>query len=275
MGVNKLQVNSIPFYLSSQGQRSAMRTQRVTISQLEKVSYKSSFTSRNDSVEWKGGSWHRYSPSHVLLGLGYSYWGVKQKHAQTLGCLCDSGAENTEELRRKAGGRSLPRQAEVANGKARRRSGKERTLPWWLFHYDAMRGGRRDTRNTTDILGGTILHRPDCSMHCMLFSNPRPPPCPPQVVTHFQIPQKKTTGNDWKAEADEEAGFGHKSDCRKPPSVCSLGEKRVVQQWPEQPGGTGLWSLTPRRRLSGCVENASNWNVIKQVPHSWIPSWRR
>ena len=51
MGVNKLQVNSTPSYLSSQGQRSAMRTQQVTISQLEKVSYKSSFTSRNDSVE--------------------------------------------------------------------------------------------------------------------------------------------------------------------------------------------------------------------------------
>lgn len=46
-----------------------------------------------------------------------------------------------------------------------------------------------------------------------------PPPQHLYILTHLQTAQMKTSGNEWKAEADEEASCAYKPDCRKLLSV--------------------------------------------------------
>lgn len=104
MSTNKLKVNSITSHtqmnlnLSSQGQRSAMKNRRSSISQLGKLTCKkSSLTSAKGTTRMK-----RQLASLLLLLDTFclvwaaAIWGVNQTHTQAFRCLYDSNAGNQE-----------------------------------------------------------------------------------------------------------------------------------------------------------------------------------
>lgn len=174
MSTNKLKVNSITSHtqmnlnLSSQGQRSVMKNRRSSISQLGKLTCKSSLTSAKGTTRMK-----RQLASLLLLLDTFclvwaaAIWGVNQTHTQAFRCLYDSNAGNQE----------LKSQEEK-----QQKNYSVTTWRWQMSRWagnlgrkvilftGTQWGGRRETRDTNDILGRTILHRLDCSMHCTLFS---------------------------------------------------------------------------------------------------------
>lgn len=179
MSMNKLKVNSITSYtqvnlnLSSQRQRPAMKNRWSSISQLGKLTCKSSLTSANGTTRMK-----RQLASLLLLLDTFclvwvaAIWGVNQKHTQAFRCLYDSDAGNQE----------LKSQEEKQQKNYSVTTWKWQMSRWAgnlgrrvILFTGTQWGGRRETRDTNDILGRTILHRLDCSMHCMLFSIPGPP----------------------------------------------------------------------------------------------------
>lgn len=81
-----------------------------------------------------------------------------------------------------------------------------------FVHRDSMRG-RRETSDTNDILGRTTLHRPDGSMHCLLFIIPGPTPTSSGTFPNAPNEnEQKTTVESW---ADKEETFVYKPDFRK------------------------------------------------------------
>lgn len=103
MSTNKLKVNSITSHtpmnlnLSSQGQRSAMKTRQSSTSQLGKLTCKSSLTSAKGTTRMK-----RQLASLLLLLDTFclvwaaAIWGVNQTHTQAFRCLYDSNPGNQE-----------------------------------------------------------------------------------------------------------------------------------------------------------------------------------